>query len=280
MREADRLRAIKVDTLAEQIHGTKARRFARYTRVAPGSYAERLLQAGVTVSPEGYVAFVFVMSLLAGFASFRIGPLASLCFGAAVWYYFLIIYLEERAAKRRRKVIPQLPSFIDGLTSALATGFNIDAAFIHAAEGVPPGLLRQELDRVVIGMEKGLTLDDAFSILKHRLQGQEIVSLAVAVSLFYGMGGRVLEPFRRLAKKVREQQAVAARANRDLVQVKLAFRIIFFVAWGAPMVLLIVEPQYLQGAFGDGFGRWLLQIAIGMQVAAYLLFKRVTTLRI
>ena len=107
--------------------------------------------------------------------------------------------------------MPLLPAFIDGLATALSTGFNLEGAVAQASEGVPQGLLRDELQTINQAISNGVPLTEAFSSLKQRICGNEVTSLAVALTLFAGMGGRVLEPFHRLGDKIREQQKIAEK---------------------------------------------------------------------
>ena len=94
------------------------------------------------------------------------------------------------------------------------------------------------------------------------------------------MGGRLLEPFERLAQKIREQQRAIERASRDLVQIKQAFIILGLLSVAAPVALLVVHPDYLQLAFGDPLGRLLLQAAIIVELGALLLFRKITVFRV
>ncbi|MCB0339318.1 MAG: type II secretion system F family protein, partial [Bdellovibrionales bacterium] len=245
MRENKRLQMLKVRSTADA-SAVKPRQRAEKKRfdVKSGSYDERLLQAGIAMSKEIYVPVVFICSLGMGYLATSVGMLLGIFVSGIMAHYLCFVYIRERSIKRRRMVIPLLPGFIDGLASALSTGFNLEGAVAQAVQAVPSGLLRDELDRVVLGISRGLTVEEAFSGLKRRIAGREITSLAVALVLFSGMGGRMLEPIRRLARKTREQQTVVERANRDLVQIRQAFWIIAFLSVFAPAALLIVAPNY------------------------------------
>ena len=189
-------------------------------------------------------------------------------------------YLEERAQKRKGKIIPQLAPFIDAIASALSSGLNIEAAIVTSAESVPPGLLRTELEKVISAINRGFSVREAMGVLRERIVGREITSLAVALTLFASMGGSVLEPFRRLARKLREQQTVADRAVRDLVMVKQAFYVLFFLSVSAPGILMLVRPGYMNQAFSDPLGRIVLQMGAVMIILAYMVFKKITNLKV
>ena len=170
MRENKRLQMLKVRSTADA-SAVKPRQRAEKKRfdVKSGSYDERLLQAGVAMSKEIYVPVVFICSFGMGYLATGVGMLLGIFVSGIMAYYLCFVYIRERSIKRRRLVIPLLPGFIDGLASALSTGFNLEGAVAQAVQAVPSGLLRDELDRVVLGISRGLTVEEAFSGLKKPL---------------------------------------------------------------------------------------------------------------
>ncbi len=94
------------------------------------------------------------------------------------------------------------------------------------------------------------------------------------------MGGHVLEPFRRLAEKIREQHVVVEKAGRDLVMVRQAFYIIFGLSLLVPLLLIVVQPDYIGKASSDPIGRIMLQVAAMMVCSAIIGFKKITNLKI
>lgn len=278
MREAERLVALRLNVGQVTVKTDKqARSFLKYV---PGSLGERLSQAGIRLSPLVYRAMVLVISLAVYGLFSLVGTVLGVFAGGSFGFYALTWYIEERAEKRRQKVIPQLPAFIDALASALSTGFNVEAAVMQATNAIPEGVLRFELDKVVDALKRGFSLEDSVLILKRCISGREITSLSVAIQLFSSMGGRLLEPFRRLAKKMRDQQQIVERAGRDLVQIRQAFRIIFALSLLAPGAVSLMQPEYIVKAFHDSTANLVLQIAVIMQITAILFFKRITNVRV
>ena len=284
MREKDRLSLLakpSSGSLAEAADkGRKKKKSVSLRSRGKSPYERKLQQAGLSFSPKQWLCIVLSLSASAAWLASFLGMLLALVLFIVLSLYFSRGYLEERAEKRKRKVVPQLAPFLDGLASALSTGFNLEVAVVQAAQSIPPGILRVEMDRVATALEKGLSVREALSLLRERITGKEVLSLVAAISLFATMGGSVLEPFRRLAGKIREQQVVMERANRDLVMVRQAFYILFFLAIGAPAVLMLIQPNYLSGAFHDSFGRLLLQIGQIMILGSVVLFKKMTTLKV
>lgn len=280
MKERERMYLLKLESMGDRFEQKKKKKKNKDDFVERGSYAERLLQAGIPLSSGTYLAIVFGLSAWISWCALFLGPVLSLFIFFMGAHYMTFGYIEERAFKRKRKVIPHLPGFIDSIASALGTGFNIEGAIIQAAQAVPPGILSTELQRVEAALNRGFSVQEAMSILKQRISGKEITSLAVALGLFSSLGGSMLEPFRRLARKIREQQQVVEKANRDLVQVKQAFSVILLLSLGSPVVLSLLKPDYLSNAFADPLGRFILQFAVILQIISLIAFKKMTSLKI
>lgn len=281
MNELARLKVLKIGSIDE------TRRLRNSTRVklgvsksAHGSYGELLSQAGINIKIGYYLAICLAASLLVASLLNSIGHIIAIFGSLSLAYYLAFWVPEELALKRRSKAISQLPGFVDGLASALATGFNIESAFIQASQSVPSGILRMELDRIVNCLNRGLSIDESLEVLRERIMGKEVISVAVSIQLFHDMGGRMLEPFRRLARKIREQQIVVEKANRDLVQIRLAFRILLFLSVAAPALLLIRSPDYLHTATSDPTGQIILQIAACLEIGALIAYKKMTLIKV
>ena len=270
---------VSEQALPEENRKQERSRIARRSaRMSP--LGRRLLQAGFEISPKRYMIVCAVISAAAAYLCLLLGKLLALFVFVALYQYLLFGYLGDRAAKRKKKMLPHLPPFIDALASALGTGYNLELAIVNATLTVPKGVLRTELDRVSNALNLGFPVRDATTLLKERIAGREITSLVVSLNLFSAMGGTVLEPFRRLATKIREQQVVTERANRDLVMVKQAFYMIFCLALGVPLLLSVAQPEYLARAFHDSVGRLILQAGEIMILSSLIIFKQMTNLKI
>ncbi|MCB0309738.1 MAG: type II secretion system F family protein [Bdellovibrionales bacterium] len=286
MREKDRLSALR-QTSAPALTPESGKRpkerkggSQKLRLNSKNGYPRKLLQAGFEIEPRKYLAICGSVSLLVGYLASYLGIIIALTLTAMLYYYLAIGLLDDRAERRKRKVVPQLAPFLDSLTSGLGTGLNLEAAIVQATASMPPGILRTELDKVAAAIEIGFPVRDALNVLRDRVTGKEVTSLVVSLSLFSSMGGYVLEPFKRLARKIREQQQVAERAARDLVMVKQAFYTVFLLALSVPVFLVIAQPSYLAQAFNDGLGKILLQVGQVLILMALVLFKRMTSIKI
>ncbi len=283
MRESLRLRQLKLrsaDDAKEKKVKAKAKKKLR-SKVRRGSYAEKLQQAGIPLPPIIWIVVVSAISVFLGVTTTKsVGPLVGGTVTICIALFLLTTYLTARAEKRRSKVVPQLPGFIDTLAASLSTGYSMETSVEHAAAALPEGVLKREFRSVVRMLSKGLTLDEALDHITTKIAGQEVVSVCITIRLFYGLGGRVVSPFKRLGGKMREQQAVIERANRDLSGPKNGFYVILALAVIVPAILSVVSPEYMQKAFEHEVIKYVIQGAMMVQLVCLLIFKRMTTLRV
>ncbi len=281
MKEGTRLKLLKQTSSLEipEEQEQKREEIKDIKPVTRSKFARKLLQAGIHSDARSYAGLSLLCACCAAFLGWQLGPIMGSAAFLAVLHFLFTVYLEERATRRQKKVIPQIAPFIDGLATALATGFNVESAIVQASQAVPPGILRTELDRVSIALTKGFAVKESLSMLRERIAGKEITSLVVSLSLFSSMGGTVLEPLRRLARKIREQQTVTERANRDLVMVKQAFYLLFILSLGIPSILMMIEPNYLKSALNDSFGRIIVQIGGLLILGSVVGFKQITNIK-
>ncbi|MCB9029533.1 MAG: type II secretion system F family protein [Deltaproteobacteria bacterium] len=282
MDEAKRLHALRNSSYDEKLVLKPSKFSFKRDRgsITPGSYDEKLAQAGIELPQNIYIATVVTISLFVGFLGLQLGLVLGIYSFVLVTYFLLFPYLDEKADKRRRMILPQIPSYIDGLMAALGSGSSLEAALAHGTQAVPDGLLRQELETACNSLKSGMTIEEAFEGVRVSIQGREVISLIAALSLFSNMGGRMLEPFQRLAQKIREQQHAVEKATRDLVQVRQAFIILSGLSILAPLLIMIIQPDYLVEAYEDALGRIVLQIAIIMEITALFVYRKIVHIKV
>ncbi len=283
MRESIRLKKLKLNSLEDvSVKEKKVKKSKKIrTRVPRGSYAERLQQAGIYLSPLIWCTMVISVSIFVAVTlSKSVGNVVGISAGFCLSYYMLTILLNIRSEQRRGKVVPDLPGFIDTLAASLGTGFNMETCIEHATAALPEGVLKKEFRSVVKMLNKSITLDEALDHLVRRIAGQEIISLCVTIRLFYGMGGRVVSPFKRLSGKMRQQQGVLERASRDLVGTRQGFYVILGLSIVVPAALSVTQPDYIMKAFEHEVIKYVMQGAVVAQIVCFVVFKRFTALKV
>jgi Flp pilus assembly protein TadB len=290
MKERERLAALRAESDPAAIGKAEGKPsiIELTTPVAPDflrgrlltQYPRLLVHAGISIPEKTYLTCGYALAAVLGLAAATLGWFMAIGSALAAGYYFILLFPEERVAARKRRVLRQLPPFIDSIVASLSAGANLEIAMLQASAGVPPGLLHDELSRMCTAMQSGFSLREAALLLRERVPGQEIVALVVALSLFSAVGGTALDPFQRLALKLREQHQVAERATRDLVMVKQSFYLLFVLALAVPPILMAVEPQYFTEAFAAPASRLLIQSGALGVLGCAIVFKKLTAFRL
>jgi len=283
MEESKRLELLRAMPYLVDEHAHSKRLFKwklDLNAIVQGSFEEKLAQAGINVPKEVYFGAVLIIAMLCGYLGALVGKFLALFSAALVAYYLITCLPLELSQRRRRKMVPQLPSFLDALIASLSTGYSIDAALLQGAQAMTKGVLHDEFEHAVNLLKSGMSIDESFKRLRQRVTGREVISIVTAIDLFTSMGGRMLDPFERLGKKIREQERALERAYRDLVQIKQAFIIIGGLSIVAPVAVYLMQPGYMESAFDDPFGAVLMQVSIMIELTCIFVFRRMTNLKV
>ncbi|HIH2745779.1 TPA: type II secretion system F family protein [Burkholderia lata] len=203
---------------------------------------------------------------LAGFAAFACGV------------SILGVWLASRIQRRRLKIVRQIPSFLDGIVRLVTLGNSVPAAF-QAALLTTEEPLRGCLDHVSRMLRGGVEIDRAMTHIAkiYRTEEFELVGSVLRLSVKYG--GRADVMLERMAVFMRDLE----QAERELTAMSAETRLSAFVLVMLPIVIgsfvILNNPKYLQGMWGDPSGRLILTLAFLLQLAGSVWLYRIARLR-
>jgi tight adherence protein B len=178
-----------------------------------------------------------------------------------------------------RRVEEQLPEALDYLSRALLAGHSLPMSLeLLADESEPP--FSVELRKTIDEYNLGLSMDDALRNLVGRLPSVDIQFFVSAIQTQTRTGGSLHELLEDLAETIRERmtlkrQVRALTANGRMTAVVLSA--LPFVVAGT---MLYVNPDYFDLLLKHPWGPTLLFMALGGQVAAYLVIRRIVNIKV
>jgi len=187
--------------------------------------------------------------------------------------------IRRRQAERLRRVEEQLPEALDYLSRALLAGHSLPMSVeLLADECDPP--LSIELRKTVDEYNLGLSISDALHNLMLRLPSVDIQFFVSAIQTQSRTGGSLHELLDDLAETIRERmtlkrQVRALTANGRMTAVVLSA--LPFVVAGT---MLYVNPDYLGLLLQHRLGPTFLFMALGGQIVAYLVIRRIVNIRV
>jgi tight adherence protein B len=226
----------------------------------------------------------FVLIMLACFvAGAAIGAVRlGLAFGIALGLilgWLPVLYLNRRRGKRQRAFTNQIPEILALLVGALRAGFGISQAMGTVVNQLaPPASV--EFGRAVRAMSLGLPLQRALIDLARRAGTDEIGMIVMAINIQHETGGNLAQTLDTIGETVRERLRVKGEIRTLTSQQRLTGMILA----GLPIVLAgiiaIINPAYLQALLAPGIMRLILIGAILMQIAGFLVIRRIVDIEV
>jgi tight adherence protein B len=236
--------------------------------------------AGIEHSPVELVAScalsTLAVAVVAGFAFgtpvlsiivLVLGPLA------------LVSIVSRRLHKQRDQFAEQLPSHLQEIASTMRAGHSLIAGVGSMAESADEPS-RREWTRVIADEQLGMPLEVAMRPLAERMDSEDIGQVALVAALHTRTGGNMAEVLERVADSVRER----GELRRELRALTAQARLSRYVVTSLPIVvagaIALINPHYIRPLFHTTAGVVLVFIAGALLIAASLVMRSITDVKV
>lgn len=187
------------------------------------------------------------------------------------------LYQHWRHTRQLKLFSEQLPYLIDLLKSALESGHTLLRALQMAAQNLPEPVAG-EVQLMVDQVQLGMTVSDAFERMYSRAPVEELGFLVAAVRIQSDVGSSLAEILQHVSESVRNRQ----RAEHQLRALTAQSRASAIIVTLLPFIVLaafsLINPAYAHPLFYSRIGIRLLQLAIALDAAAFLVMRRLAQL--
>lgn len=255
----------------------KATPLDRGTQPEPpeGRVRLKLLAAGLRLRPAIFLGGCAIAGIFAFLLMARLLPgwlLPALI--AILAAYLPWLALSQWATSRSKRFEKELAYAVSFLVGAVRAGENPAQALVSAGEASKDPV-RREFHAVAARLELGMTLERAVRPL---LEGYDSpgVRLFVHTLLVKGPSGGDLAPIlEKVATTIRERLRLRWRLRSQLAGAKAGTFVVAIVPYAILPVFLLVRPDWFSRLFEDPLGLRLLTFAVLLQVAGFLVMRRV-----
>jgi len=184
-----------------------------------------------------------------------------------------VIYIRIRRRRRLKAFAMQLPYALDLLKSSLEAGHSLMRGMQVVVQefGDPLG---SEFRTVLEQTRIGLPLPRALEDMLNRVPEDDLRLLVVAVKVQSEVGSSLAHIIERLSEIVRTRQRLQAQIMALTAQSRLSGMIVGLL----PVVMLaafsVLQPSYTYTLFHDPTGIKLVKMAVGLDVLAFLIIRR------
>jgi tight adherence protein B len=199
--------------------------------------------------------------------------------GLVLGFFIPYAYASHRRAKRFQRFEEKFPEAIDTLARAVRAGH----AFTTALE-----LIANEVSEPVAGefrqlfeeQKFGLPVRDALINLADRIPLVDIKFFVTAVMLQRETGGNLAEILDNLSYVIRERFKILRQVRVHTAQGRLTMVLLMALPPTIVVVMLVLNPGFIQPLFSDPLGHALIVGGITLQTLGYFVIRRIIRIQV
>jgi tight adherence protein B len=185
-----------------------------------------------------------------------------------------VAYIKIRRHRRLASFGAQLPEMLDLLKSSLEAGHSLVRGLqVVVDEFADP--VRSEMRMLLEQTRLGISLPRAFEDMLKRVPDESLRFMVVAIKIQAEVGSSLADIIGRLAETIRARQRIHLQIRALTAQPRMSGTIVGLL----PVIVLgfftIIQPSYAASMFYDPLGLKILKIAIGLDIMAFFIIRRV-----
>ncbi|MFD2237891.1 type II secretion system F family protein [Aureimonas populi] len=221
--------------------------------------ARRLQQAGLSMSPRGFVLAsigagvgAFLLALLLGASPFlALGVAVAGGLGLPRW---MLSHLRKR---RMQRFVDEFANAIDVIVRGVKSGLPLnDTLRIVAAEAREP--VGSEFRKVVEAQQLGISTADAVDRLYQNVPLAETNFFSIVIAIQAQAGGNLSEALGNLSRVLRERKKMKAKIQAMSMEAKASGWIIGCLPVVVAFMIFLTTPAYLDSLFNTQTGHLIL----------------------
>lgn len=262
-----------------------AMREAARASPALAAWADTALRALSLAGSEGRPASETERRRLGLLAGAALSLIATLIFGlgpAALIAAFGPALAQRALGANQRRYRRAFERGIPDLSSALADALAAGASLRNALIDVGPALdgpAAIELRRLAADLQLGSSPSAALRALADRLDSEPARALVAAATSQQRSGGDLAALLRRHSQAALARQRALAAARSATAQARLTGGMVAVMPLAAALLVELASPGFIGSLLGDPASALLVAMALGLQLAGYLLIQRMGRVR-
>ena len=278
----DRRRPYDTDPPSQltRLAGSTVRGLDRFLADRNGRLFSRdaLETAGVRLSRAEFIVLVIVGAV--------VGALLGLVIGLPVLSVLLVvmapfaghIVLAFLAGKRRTKFDQQLGDTLQLLAGGLRAGHSILRA-IEAAAAESQSPTSEEMRRVITETSLGRDLLASLTDTSERMKSEDFVWIAQAIQINREVGGNLADVLDQVNETIRERAEIKGHIKALAAEGKFSAYILIAMPIGIVLMLLAVNPGYMDAMFTNTLGWIMIGGSVVMMTIGSLWMRKIIDLK-
>lgn len=243
----------------------------------------QLERADMSLQPSEFIAlkiglalvsFVAPLFVIPGVTAWIVGGVA-----AVVAYNLPRFYLNHKLKARVDKLNAQLPEALSIISNALKAGFGLLQALDNAADQLSHPI-STEFERTIHEMNIGSSAEEALVALTERAGSYDLDIVVTAILVQRTVGGNLGEILDTVADTMRERIRIRGEIKTLTAQQKLTGLVIGFIPIGVGVLFQIMSPGYIEPLFTTFMGRFMIGLAVVLEVVGIMIIQRILNIEV
>jgi len=240
----------------------------------------RLRQAGMEMK-------VGVFALLS-LSLFTLGMLAGLLLhwhpGFALLLGFLLCLVPNTVVnvKRKRRIkafTAQFPDALEMFARSLRAGHSFTGAIQLVAQEMPHPM-GAEFRQVFDEQNLGVPLREALTGMTRRVDSLDAKFFVTAILIQRETGGNLAEIIDKIAHVIRERFRIQGQLKIFTAQARMTGLVLTFLPVGVALAIGFINPDYIRPLLVEKMGRFLIVLAVCMQITGGLVIRKIIRIKI
>jgi tight adherence protein B len=194
---------------------------------------------------------------------------------AGVPFFYLYWRKNQRIAQFER----QFPHALDLMARAMRAGHGFLVGMKMVSEEFPDPIGR-EFDKVVVEVNFGIDLPEAFKNLSDRINCQDLKFFVTSIVVQRETGGNLAEILDSLSRLIRNRFELQARVRSLSAQGRMSALVLEALPFVAGVAIYFQAPDYLRLLATDPLGRIMVMVAALLLVFGVLIMRKMVAIRV
>jgi tight adherence protein B len=180
---------------------------------------------------------------------------------------------------RFKRFMNHFPEALEMFARSLRAGHSFTGAIQLVAQEMPHPI-GPEFSKVFEEQNLGIPLRQALIGMTERIEGLDVKFFVTAILIQRETGGNLAEIIDKISHVIRERFRIQGQLKIFTAQARMTGGILGFLPVGLAVVIGMLNPEYLKPLWFEREGRFLIALAVTLQIFGVLAIRKIIRIKI
>ncbi|MCS7046914.1 MAG: type II secretion system F family protein [Gemmataceae bacterium] len=196
-----------------------------------------------------------------------------------VMFMIPFAWLLTKRTVRLRQFAAQLPDAMELVARALRAGHSL-AAGMHVVAEEMPAPIADEFNRVYEEQNLGIPIEDALKAMCERVPNLDLRFFVTSVLIQRQTGGDLAEILDKIGYVIRERFRILGQVKALTAEGRLSGVILIALPFGLFLVMLHIQPDYVERLWTHELGIKMSVFALIMQLVGAVVIRKIVNIKV